>query len=187
MKALTLIGSETRLLAAAKAGDPHAYEQAIRPHLSMLFAYSRAICGDYHAAEDVVQETAQIAYRKINYFIPEADFAGWLRAIARRQALAARRKIDRTTLVADGVLEEVYAEPSHGTGDSRGEVLSECIKKLPGRAASAVHAHYFQGMRMNELADQLDTSPPAIRQLLHRARLILLDCVRRRTGTETAS
>src|SRR5262245_52690545 len=106
------LDSETRLIAAARGGDAPAFDPAIRPHLPMLFAYSRAIVGDYHAAEDVVQETVQIAFRKLNYLIPEADFAGWLKAIARRQALSARRKLNRSSLVQEELLERVYQDPA---------------------------------------------------------------------------
>jgi RNA polymerase sigma-70 factor (ECF subfamily) len=178
--------SETRLIAVAQSGDAKAFEAALRPHLPMLFAYSRAICGDFHAAEDVVQETAQIAYRKLNYLIPEADFAGWLKAIARRQALAARRKLNRSAPVVEELIEQIYQDPSPATEGVRGEALQECIDKLEGRAAQAVKGHYFEGMKVADLAGRMDTTPVALRQLLHRVRLLLLDCVRRRIGVEGA-
>ncbi len=180
------LDSETRLLAAAKAGNPAAFEDVLRPHLPMLFAYARAICGDFHAAEDVVQETSQIAYRKINYLIPEADFAGWLKAIARRQALAARRKLSRASVVAEELIEKVYQDPSPAGLGHRGEALEECLRELGGRAAQAVRAHYFEGLKLSELAPRLSMSPAAVRQMLHRVRLVLLECVQRRLGMEAA-
>jgi RNA polymerase sigma-70 factor (ECF subfamily) len=176
--------SETRLITAARSGDPKAFERVLRPHLPMLFAYARAICGDFHAAEDVVQETAEVAYRKLAYLIPEADFAGWLKAIARRQALAARRKLTKTALAVDEVLERVYQDPSPASEGRRGEALADCMDKLDGRAAQAVRGHYFQGLRLGELAEQMGMSAAAMRQLIHRVRVLLLDCVRRRLGAE---
>jgi RNA polymerase sigma-70 factor (ECF subfamily) len=177
--------SETRLIQSAKAGNIDAFERALRPHLPMLFAYSRAICGDFHVAEDVVQETSQIAYRKLNYLIPEADFAGWLKAIARRQALAARRKLTKTNLVTEEVIERVYQDPLPATGGRRGEALIECIDQLEGRSAHAVKAHYFEGIKVSDLAPRLEMTPVAVRQLLHRVRTLLLECVRRRLGAES--
>lgn len=78
-------------LTRARAGDRAAMEQLLLPHLSMLHAYSQAICGDFHGAQDVVQETAVIAVTNIDKFFTESDFAAWLRGIARRQALAHAR------------------------------------------------------------------------------------------------
>jgi len=178
---------ESRLIAAAKIGNKEAFEKALRPHLPMLFAYSRAIVLDFHAAEDVVQETAQIAYRKLNFLIPEADFAGWLKAIARRQALAARRKLTKTSLVTEEVIERVYQDLAPATEGRRGEALTECLDGLEGRSADVVKAHYFEGVKLNDLAPRLDMTPMAVRQLLHRVRVLLLDCVRRKLGVENAS
>jgi RNA polymerase sigma-70 factor (ECF subfamily) len=177
---------ETKLIAAAKGGNKEAFERALRPHLPMLFAYSRAIVGDFHAAEDVVQETAQIAYRKLNFLIPEADFAGWLKAIARRQSLAARRKLTKTSLVAEEVIERVYQDLSPAPEGRQAEALTECLDSLEGRAADVVKAHYFEGVRLTDLAPRLDMTPVAVRQLLHRVRVLLLDCMRRRLGVENA-
>jgi len=179
-----LADTESRLLQSAQAGDARAFEKVLRPHLAMLFAYSKAICGDFHAAEDVVQETAQIAYRKLNFLIPEADFAGWLKAIARRQALAARRSLTKTSLIADDVIERVYQDPSPATSGRRGEALTDCIDGLEGRAAQAVKGHYFDGVKLNELADRMGMTSVALRQLLHRVRVLLLECVRRRLSVE---
>ena len=180
--------SETRLIAAARVGDPQAFERALRPHLPMLFAYARAICGDWHAAEDVVQETSQIAYRKLNYFIPEADFAGWLKAIARRQALAARRKLHRAGGPAlEELIERLYQDPAPAPTGERGEALVDCIDRLEGRASTAVKGHYFDGLKLGDLASRMDMTPVALRQLLHRVRLLLLDCVRRKHGVESSS
>ena len=55
--------SEPDVVDTAKA-DAAEFERGLLPHLPMLFAYSRAICGDYHVAQDVVQQTALIAFRK---------------------------------------------------------------------------------------------------------------------------
>jgi RNA polymerase sigma-70 factor (ECF subfamily) len=173
---------ETKLIAAAKGGNKEAFERALRPHLPMLFAYSRAIVGDFHAAEDVVQETAEIAYRKLNFLIPEADFAGWLKAIARRQSLAARRKLTKTSLATEEVLERVYQDLAPAAEGIRGEALNACLNGLEGRAADVIKAHYFEGVRLTDLAPKMDMSPMAVRQLLHRVRIVLMDCVRRRLG-----
>src|SRR5204863_498194 len=91
---------EQRLLAQAKKGNAPAFERLVTPYLPMLFAYSRAICLDYHAAQDVVQETAIIAFRNLNHLFPEADLPTWLMSIARRQPLAVLRKLHRFARLA---------------------------------------------------------------------------------------
>lgn len=175
--------SENHLLARAKSGEVQAFEQVLLPYLPMLFAYSRAICGDYHAAQDVVQETALIAFRNLNHLFPEADFAIWLRAIARRQALTARRKLLRLSLVAEEAIEKVYQDPAPLSGPYH-DALTACLGALGGRMARVVRAHYFQGCRLDEVARNMGLNTSAVKQLLYRARLRLRECVQQRLGVE---
>ena len=98
--------NETRLLKAAQGGDPKAFERVLRPHLPMLFAYSRAICGDFHAAEDVVQEAFVAAWYALPTLAEPAALAAWLRSIVRHHAhrVLRRRQLEVVPLTqADGV------------------------------------------------------------------------------------
>lgn len=174
---------ETDLLAKAKAGCAEAFAESLEPHLPMLYAYSRALCGNHHTAEDVVQETALIAYRRLNCLFPEADFAAWLRAIARRLALAARRLDAKLTLV-EGAIEAAYNEPEPKAIVAEREALSECLKALDGRAEQIVRGHYFQGAPLAELVATLDLKLNTVKSILHRARQALRECLRRRLGWE---
>lgn len=178
--------SETDLLARAKKGDAPAFERLLSPYLPMLFAYSRAICSDYHAAQDVVQETAIIAYRNLDHLFPEADFPTWLRAIARRQALEARRKLPRFARFAEEAIERAYQDPAPPEVASRRKMLGDCIRALGERTQHVVQDHYFQGSRLSDVAARLKMNVSAVKQLLYRARKLLEECVRKRLGTEQA-
>lgn len=171
---------EADLLVRAKAGSQDAFESVLRPHLPMLFAYSRAICGDYHQAQDVVQETALIAYRNLNHLFPEADFASWLKAIARRQALAARRQLVKRNLFTEEALEAAYCDPTfEGVAPER-EALSKCLDGLDTRAGQLVRRHYFEGQKLQQLSEAMSLNLNTVKTLLYRARLALQDCVRQR-------
>jgi len=175
--------TESELLNQAKAGNRKAFERALVPHLPMLFAYSRAIGGDYHTAQDVVQEPALIAFRNLEHLFPEVDFAIWLRAIARRQALAARRKLARLDLgIVEETLESVYQDPTLTA--LRREALLKCLEALGGRMAQVIRGHYFEGAKLLELAAEMTMKTNAVKQLLFRARLNLRDCIRERLRLE---
>lgn len=171
------------LLAQAKAGRSAAFEALFMPYAPMLFAYGRAVCGDHHAAQDVVQETALVAYRNLNMFFPDADFATWLRAIARRRALEARRRLNRVGLIDDNALELAFREPEP-VSSVRRDALRQCLRALGGRMGLLVDGRYFKGTPISEMATALGMSANAARQILFRARLALEDCVRNRLGVE---
>jgi RNA polymerase sigma-70 factor (ECF subfamily) len=179
--------SEDELLAAAQAGDRLAFEAAISPHLAMLLAYSRAICGDFHAAEDVVQETALIAFRQLHRLFPEVDFATWLRGIAKRQALAARRRLAKLVLI-DEALELAYADAAPAEDrDTERKALASCLSRLGPRVGRIVEQHYREGLALAEVASELNMSVGAVKVAMYRARMQLKDCVQallRRKGDE---
>jgi RNA polymerase sigma-70 factor (ECF subfamily) len=178
---------EAALLALAKAGDRAAFEAALRPHLPMLLAYSRAVGGDFHRAQDVVQETALVAYRNLSHLFPEADFASWLKAIARRQALAARRKDLRTAAWSDHALEAAYDDPTPSAVASEREALAHCLDKLEAQAGRIVRGHYFDGLKLAALAESLGLNLNTVKTVLYRARLSLLECVERRLRSEAST
>ena len=179
--------NENRLIASAKKGDASAFERLLTPYLPMLFAYSRAICADYHAAQDVVQETALIAFRNLGHLFPEADFSTWLRAIARRQALEARRKLPRLAKFAEEAIERAYEDPASPEVAAERRLLGDCVRALGDRSRQTIENHYFQGSSLAEVAVKLETSVTAVKQLLYRARKLLEECVRNRLGTERAT
>ncbi len=169
-----------RLLQAARAGDTQAIAALFAPHLPMLHAYCRAICGDHHAAEDAVQDTLLIAHEHRDRLFPEIDIAGWLRAIARRRALMAGRSRRRLTAFAEGMVQQVY-EDDGGSGERERELraLDACLARLGERARSLIRATYFAGQPVADVARTAAMTETAVRTALHRAREVLGECLRR--------
>jgi RNA polymerase sigma-70 factor, ECF subfamily len=178
--------TEDALLERAKGGDVRAFEDVLAPHLPMLLAYTRAICNDYHTAEDVVQETALIASRNIHNLFAEADFAGWLKAIARRQALAARRSSARLKPVIEKEIEKAYENPSPSAVNPEKAALSECLEELTDRAGEVVRAHYFEGDGIEAMSTRYKLNPNTLKTILFRARQTLENCVQRRINGNSA-
>lgn len=178
---------EADLLAKAKGGDVSGFEEALAPYLPALVAYGRAICGDHHAAEDVVQEAVLIAYRNLDHFFPETDFGAWLRAIVRRKALEMRRTLGRVRLGFEESFERVFEDPGPDAVAPWRNALTECLKQLDGRAGEVVRGYYFEGRGLAEIAAIVKTSLVGTKQLLYRTRVILRNCLRKRIGMEGVS
>jgi len=173
-------------LARAKKGDPDAFGRLFSPHVPMLQAYARFICGDYHLGQDVVQETGLIAFRNLERFFPDADFASWLKAIVRHRAITAREKKARLTPLEPRIteaLEEAYADPTPQALGPEEEALGRCLEALAAkdeRSARVVRTFYFDGSPVARIADLLRLNLNTIKTLLHRARVTLQGCVERR-------
>ncbi len=55
--------------------------QTIAPHIPRLRRYARALAGDQHAADDLVQDTLERAINKHHLWRPGSDLRAWLFAI----------------------------------------------------------------------------------------------------------
>jgi RNA polymerase sigma-70 factor (ECF subfamily) len=52
--------------------------QSIAPHIPRLRRYARALAGDQHAADDLVQDTVERAINKRHLWRPGSDLRAWL-------------------------------------------------------------------------------------------------------------
>lgn len=175
---------EVQLLTEAKAGSSDAFERVVARYLPKLLAYSWAICGDYHTAQDALQESLLIAYDKLGQFEPGTDLLSWLRAITRHCSLSARRKLTKTAPVTEEAIERLYDTAASEGLSFEGEALSKCLQSLGGPFQRVVRDHYYSGMTLSDIAGAIGTTVSAVKQALYRARLALRDCVRRRLSTE---
>ncbi len=67
-----------------------------------LWLIAAGIIGDRTHAEDIVQEAAIIAWRKLDKFVPGSNLVAWMSEIVRRCALNyARKTSNRATVAAD--------------------------------------------------------------------------------------
>ena len=65
------------LVLRARDGDLDAYARLVRRFREIALDQARRITGDYHLAEDAVQEAFVAAYRDLGQLREPAAFAGW--------------------------------------------------------------------------------------------------------------
>src|SRR5688500_9138895 len=80
--------SDADLLAAfVRSGDPDAFEQLVRRHLSLVHSACRAILPNPADADDACQATFVVLYRKARTIRTGQTLGGWLLRVARRAAM----------------------------------------------------------------------------------------------------
>jgi RNA polymerase sigma factor CnrH len=172
-----------------------AFEILAEQHRPMLLGYARALMnGEEHDAEDVVQETLLAAHRSLATFDKGANFAGWLRGIARNKALESRRAARRRRIVVDSRIvegiEEVYAlfdaaSPGEENWTERMQrLLHKCLERLTQNLRDAVVRVYREELSLHDAAAAMNVSHSALAQRLSRARELLRQCVRTHGGNE---
>jgi len=80
------------LVRRATEGDLPAFVELTRRFQHFAFGSALALVGDFHHAEDVVQEALLAAWSSLPRLIDPAAFPGWLRSIVRHHAYRAVRR-----------------------------------------------------------------------------------------------
>jgi RNA polymerase sigma-70 factor (ECF subfamily) len=178
------------LAARAATGDAPAFEALVSRYQSRVFRLACRLTGNESEAPDVLQETFLQAYRHLSSFRCEARFGTWLYRIATNAALMHRRaKARRPAESLDAFLPTFDEAGTHcATPDelvvtSRVEELIDrkvladkaraAVDQLPDACRAAFVLHDLEDLTTGEVADVLGIEPAAVRQRVHRARLML--------------
>jgi RNA polymerase sigma-70 factor (ECF subfamily) len=161
--------------------------QLFLAHERRIFAFLLALVPVWSDAEDLLQETSVVMWRKLDEFEPGTDFAAWALSIARYQVLNYRKKQRRDrVLFSDQALEmlaEQMATLSRGA-DARRDALENCLKKLNPRDRELVQLRYQPGATTQKVAEHVGRSIQAVYKSLNRIHGQLLSCIRRTLSSE---
>lgn len=83
-------------------------------HLPALRAFAMSLTRNSSAADDLVQDTIEKAWKNIQSFTPGTNLRAWLFTIQRNAFYSGRRKVKREVEDIDGVMAATMAEkPAH--------------------------------------------------------------------------
>jgi RNA polymerase sigma-70 factor (ECF subfamily) len=140
-------------------------------------------------AEDILQETSVILWKKWPEFERDKDFVKWACGIARLEVFRMLRQKKRSGLyMSESVLNQIadvtLAESKDKVRLVDGETaLDACLQKLPKSDQKIVKLRYQQEMTVQQIAKECDRPKSTIHDLLGKIRSRLLRCVRRRLET----
>jgi RNA polymerase sigma-70 factor (ECF subfamily) len=153
----------------------------VRRHQLGLWRYLRALGAAADAAEDLMQETFLVAWRRLGEDRGDAAAAGFLRATARHLYLRRARDQGRREAI---LVELADAAWTRDCGDDDGErwldALRGCVGALDGRAREVVRRFYGDGMDRESVAAAMGMKGNGVKTLLQRVRATLRDCIERK-------
>lgn len=176
--------SDRDLLQRAAGGDRRAFEALYGRHKHVIYRFARAMTGSADAAADVTQEVFLVFMRELPRYDPERSAVttylyGVARNLARERLRRERRLI---SLEAVGLA----MRPAEHAGldeelSSTEEVarLRAALRKLPPRYREVIILCDLHDRSYEEAAAIVRASIGAVRSRLHRARLLLRECLQR--------
>lgn len=172
--------AEDRAACARDRGCLACFEELVRRFQQPLLHFLVRRTGSRHDAEDLLQETFLIAYRKLRSYRSAWRFSTWLFTIAHRQAVSKHRKRQFWTLGLGKLVEKQSAEnPLARAGEKEmHEKLWDIVThNVDADGFTALWLSYVESMSAAEIGAVLNRSPNGVRILLHRARARLAECL----------
>jgi RNA polymerase sigma-70 factor (ECF subfamily) len=173
--------SDEELALTAKTGSRPAFEELVRRYSGRLFIFLLPKINSEAETEDIVQETFLKLYRNIVHFDPRFKFSTWLYTAASRLAISHFRK--------KKITRDIPVNPGQGTDPLLNLEKKEVEKNL-WRTASLLNdkqyqvlwLYYKEELSIKDIALALKKTPMAVRTLLHRSRLNLLQKITAEPG-----
>jgi RNA polymerase sigma-70 factor (ECF subfamily) len=178
------------LAARAAAGDEPAFERLVSRYQARVYRLACRLTADEGDANDVLQETFLGVYRGLPAFRADSRFSTWLYRIATNAALMQRRsRVRRPTQSLEAFLPRFdadgihTADPAELLAPSRADELLDRkrlaekaragLDRLPDIYRDAFVLRDLEEMSTQEVAELLGIDAAAVRQRVHRARLML--------------
>lgn len=178
------------LAARAAAGDQPAFEAIVARYQARVFRLAWRLTGNDGDAADAMQETFLQVYRALGGFRGDSQFSTWLYRIATNAALMLRRaRARRPAESLDTFLPCFDARGVHTATPEQlqaaagveerldrqrlAEKARAAIERLPDTYRDAFVLRDLEEMTTAEVAEILGLDPAAVRQRVHRARMML--------------
>lgn len=180
--------TDEQLADAVVAGDFAAYELLVKRYTDKVYRLAWSYVKSDHEAEDVMQDTFINVYRALPKFEGKSKLGSWIyRITVNTSLMRLRTKRRRPEVSIEG------SKPQDAGGSDReSPLLIETrtaadhadSNELRGKIQSAVDAleekyrvvfllRDVEGLSIQETAETLEISVPAVKSRLHRARLFL--------------
>ncbi len=181
---LKLAGDE-KLVAMIRAGHEHAFEALFERYHSRLLAFCRHMLRSTEDAEDVLQEVFVKAHAAMLADERPINARPWLYRIARNRCLNQLRRPapegqdSMDVMVGEGGVST--AERVQSREDFRALVAD--VGDLPETQRTALLLREIDALSYEEIAQTMDTTVPAVKSLLVRARMSLAEASQSRQLT----
>lgn len=147
-----------------------------------LYLYILSQVGRPSDAEEILQETNLIVWRKAGQFELGTNFFAWSSRIAMYEVLKFRERRGREKLRFSPEFVETIAAEAAEAGDyweNRRAALAVCLGKLRPKDRELIEQRYAEGENGIRVAEQMGRPINSVYQSLGRIRRALIECVNR--------
>jgi RNA polymerase sigma-70 factor, ECF subfamily len=152
-----------------------------------VFLYVLGLTANPADAEEILQETNLVLWRKFDDFEPGTNFSRWATKIAYYEVLKFRKsRAGQAVCFSNDFMESLAAEmdETSDTLDQRRNALNGCMEKLHPKDRDLILRRYQPDASTRGVAETLRRSVQGTRRSLQRIRAALLGCIERTLTAE---
>jgi RNA polymerase sigma-70 factor (ECF subfamily) len=169
---------DSLLINLVLTGNAECFGVLMDRHLGAVKGRIRAMTRCTSDAEDIMQEVQLKTWRYLGSYRSEASFRTWMIRIAINEALQFYRKANSLPVVYDHVELADLRSPSESPLQAcvRAELtegLKAAVERLPEKYKQVVVLHNLQELSLEETAQALQATKPAVKTQLFRAKAAL--------------
>jgi RNA polymerase sigma-70 factor (ECF subfamily) len=155
-----------------------------------IYGYIVTLLPQHADAEEVLQQTNFVLWRRFADFRQDADFAAWAFGVARNEVRRYLRDRGRQVITLDDDLLELLADVHVEQGEmlnAQRTALAFCLDKLTPRDRELMEKCYGGDVSIKRIAEQLDRPLNTVYKAAGRLRRTLYECIQRRLAAEGRS
>ena len=162
------------------AGDDEAFTTLVRKHQKAVHALAWRKVGDFHAAEEIMQDVFLRVYKHLPKLKDPSQFSGWLYVITNRLCKTWLRKnkslMESLEDIPMAEIEKTFyehyisAEQEQDAQAHRSERVWKLLDKLPESERTVITLYYLGEMTAKEIGKFLGVSVNTVTSRLQRAR-----------------
>ena len=154
-----------QLVQQATRGDLDAFEELIQRLQRRVYGFAYQHLRDTEEAHDLAQEIFVKLYRNLGRYDVDRPFEPWFWKLAANTSINYRRKrVPLPAEATDEAADDSSALPRHDP------TLVQALSQLDPSYRLPVLLHYYADLSLEQVARSLNSSVPAIKSRLHRAR-----------------
>ncbi len=161
---------DAELLDAWRGGDERAADTLLRRHFKSVYRFFATKVDD--RVDDLVQRTFLAAMEGHERIRDSAKFRAYLLGIARYELIAyLKDKLGAGREVLDSAIPDIAATPTAVVARRQEQqLLLRALRRLPLSLQIAVGLHYFEGMKIAEIAQTIGSPVGTVKYRLSEAR-----------------
>lgn len=162
--------SERRLLARVAGGDREAFRELYIAYHRRLARFLTRLTRHYELAEEVINDTLWVVWRKAGDFRGDSRVSTWIMGIAYRRALKALRSRKQALIEGVPIENEPLVAPDELGAAETSEWILLAMQQLPTEQRLALEFAYGYGHSCQEIAQIMDCPVNTVKTRLFHAR-----------------